>query len=69
MKHRKFAAAFSILLFILSIGSLVYNGLNLGLYFTGGIQVEVHFNQPVDAQRIRNVLEQHGYANAVVSTT
>ena len=68
MKQRKWAALFSILLFAFSIFSLVFNGLDLGLDFTGGLQVEVHFQQPVNAQKIRDVLDDHGFTHAVVST-
>jgi preprotein translocase subunit SecF len=68
MKQRKIAAVFSIVLFIFSIGSLVYNGLNLGLDFTGGLQAEVHFQQPVNVQHVRNLLGSNGYPHATVST-
>lgn len=67
MKQRKFAALFSLLLFAFSIFSLVYNGLNLGLDFTGGLQVEVHFQKPVDSQDVRDDLDKHGFTHAIVS--
>jgi len=68
MKQRKWAALFSIVLFAFSIFSLAYNGLNLGLDFTGGLQVEVHFQQPVNAQTIRNMLDKHDFNHATVTT-
>ena len=43
MKQRKWAALLSLILFILSLGSLYMNGLDLVLEFTGGTQVQLHF--------------------------
>jgi preprotein translocase subunit SecF len=68
MKQRKWAALFSLVLFAFSIFSLVYHGLNLGLDFTGGLQVEVHFKDAIDPQLIRNTLDAHGFEHAVVTT-
>ena len=68
MKQRKWAALFSVVLFVFSIVSLAYHGLNLGLDFTGGLEVEVHFNQSIDPQVIRNDLDAHGFNHAVVTT-
>ena len=59
---------FPIVLFVVSIFSLVHNGLNLGLDFTGGLQAEVSFSQAVNPQNIRNILDTHGFEHAVVST-
>ncbi len=66
MRQRKWAAIFSITLFILSMVSLVFHGLNLGLDFTGGVQVEVHYSQPANLLQIRQELDQGGFKNAVV---
>lgn len=66
MKQRKWAAVFSITLFIFSIVSLAINGLNLGLDFTGGTQVEVSYNQGANIPFIRNQLKQAGFNQAVV---
>lgn len=66
MRQRKWAAIFSITLFILSMISLVFHGLNLGLDFTGGVQVEVHYSQPANLLQIRQELGQGGFKNAVV---
>ncbi len=68
MKQRKWAALFSLVLFAFSLFSLAYNGLNLGLDFTGGLEVEVHFSQPVDPELIRQALDTHGFNHAVVTT-
>lgn len=66
MRQRKLAAIFSALIFIGSIIALVTQGLNLGLDFTGGTQVQVSFAQPADANQLRVQLHEAGFAQAVV---
>jgi preprotein translocase subunit SecF len=45
MRQRRWAFLFSAIIFIFSIISIAIHGLNLGLDFTGGSEVEVHFAQ------------------------
>lgn len=66
MRQRGIAAIFSALLFLCSILSLAIHGLNLGLDFTGGTQVEVSFPTPVDTNKLRDTLEANGFQEAVV---
>ncbi|OGO94477.1 MAG: protein-export membrane protein SecF [Coxiella sp. RIFCSPHIGHO2_12_FULL_44_14] len=66
MRQRKWAGLFSAIIFTVSIISLGVKGLNLGLDFTGGTQVEVSFQKPVDTAQIRNNLVASGFAEAVV---
>jgi len=68
MGPRKLAAIVSVILLVISIGSLAVNGLKLGLDFTGGSLVEVGYEQPADLNLIRNQLETAGYDDAVVQT-
>ena len=41
MRFRKMASALSIILLIISIGSLAIKNLELGMYFTAGILLEI----------------------------
>jgi preprotein translocase subunit SecF len=66
MQQRKWAALFSVIVFIVSIGSLIINGLNLGLDFTGGTQMQLSFNKPADFQAIRTELNSTGFSDAIV---
>lgn len=63
---RKFALAFSAILLIISVYSIVTNSLNFGIDFTGGTMIEVGYPQPVDLGDIRTTLEQGGYEDAMV---
>lgn len=66
MAQRKWAASLSIILFALSIYSLVSYGLNWGLDFTGGTQLHLNFPGTANVSQIRDSLEQAGYKDAVV---
>lgn len=66
MGKRRLAAAFSIILLVISLGSLVVRGLNFGLDFTGGAQIEVGYERPADVDAIRQTLNQAGYRDVVV---
>lgn len=65
---RNWAAGLSCLLFAISIGALMVNGLNWGLDFTGGTQIQVSFNNSVDTSTVRQQLDQAGMHNAVVQS-
>ena len=60
MRQRKWAAIFSLLLFIFSVGSLAINGLNLGLDFLGGAQMQVSFKAAPNLVQMRNKLDAAG---------
>ena len=53
-------------LLALSIGSLLFQGLNLGVDFEGGTLIEVGYPAPVELDEIRGQLEVAGFDRAVV---
>lgn len=66
MSKRKIAVVFSMLLILASIGSLVTQGLNFGIDFTGGTMIELSYPEEAKLEEIRTKLEQNGYADAIV---
>lgn len=66
MGARRWTAMFSILIFVVSIGALVVNGLKWGLDFTGGTQIEVTYANPADLTQIRESLAKIGFHEAQV---
>ncbi|MCE3044313.1 protein translocase subunit SecF [Legionella sp. 16cNR16C] len=66
MGARKWTAIFSALIFIISIGALIVNGLKWGLDFTGGTQIEVSYAQAADLNQIRDNLYKEGFKEAQV---
>jgi preprotein translocase subunit SecF len=66
MGQRKLAMLFSVVLLVVSIGSLATRQLNWGLDFTGGTLVEVHYSETADLNAIRQTLDGTGFAGAIV---
>ena len=68
MRFRKVASALSIILLIISIGSLAIKNLELGLDFTGGILLEIKLDQDIEnLEEVRNLLEEEGIENFVLN--
>ena len=65
MSKRKITMIFSVVLILISIGSLATRGLNFGLDFTGGTLIELGYSQPVDLTVVRSTLDSSGFPEAV----
>lgn len=64
--RRRLAMIVSGLLLALVIGSFFVQKLNFGIDFTGGILLQVGYQQPADLEQIRAQLGANGYDDAVV---
>lgn len=60
MGLRKFNALLSVFLILLSVSAVAVKGLNLGLDFTGGTQLEVLFNSEANAETVRMAMDGVG---------
>jgi preprotein translocase subunit SecF len=63
---RKLAMMFSLVLIIISLGSLVTRGLSFGIDFTGGTLVEVSYQETIAIDDVRDTLSNSGFEDAVV---
>jgi len=61
MSYRKFATIASLTLLVLSVGSLSFKGLNLGLDFSGGTLIEVSYDEAADLVDIRDLMFNNGF--------
>ncbi|MDC1132123.1 protein translocase subunit SecF [Gammaproteobacteria bacterium] len=61
MSYRRFATIGSLILLIMSIGSLSFKGLNLGLDFSGGTLIEVSYEEAADLVYIRDLMTNNGF--------
>lgn len=68
MAQRKWAALLSAILFLLSIISFAINGLDWGLDFTGGTQIQLNFPQEANLNQIRDNLQNAGFKEAEVKS-
>lgn len=66
MKFRGYALVFSMAMLMISVWSLATKGLVLGLDFSGGTQIEVGYDEPVNVSLVREELESVGFENPVV---
>ncbi len=66
MGKRHVAMVSSIVMMMICVGSIVVQGLVLGLDFTGGTLVEVGYKQPVQLEQIRTNLHNNGFPDAIV---
>jgi preprotein translocase subunit SecF len=61
MSYRRFATIGSLVLLLLSLGSLSFKGLNLGLDFSGGTLIEVSYEEAADLVDIRDLMTGNGF--------
>jgi preprotein translocase subunit SecF len=66
MAQRRLTAAVSIVLCLSAIVILMIKGLNWGLDFTGGRQLQLRYATPPNLTEIHDSLEKAGFADAVV---
>lgn len=66
MAQRKTGLIVSTVLTIAAIVLLMTRGLNLGIDFTGGVLIEVHYPQAIELEVVREELAQGGFERAVV---
>ena len=66
MGWRKFNAIFSLILILISLLGLGIKGLNWGLDFTGGTQIEMSFDDNENIELIRQSLKKVGYRDPQV---
>lgn len=66
MGIRRYTLGVSLLLVVISIFSLAFRGLNLGMDFTGGALVELHYSAAPDLEYVRDQLDAAGFDGAVV---
>jgi len=67
MDMRKWTGSLSIIIVLLSLFFLVTKGLNFGLDFTGGTQLELRYSQPVHFEDVHQVLEKNDFSQAKVT--
>lgn len=64
MSYGKVTTSISLATFILAVFFLATKGLNLGVDFTGGTVMEVHYAQPADMNKVRAELAEIGFHDA-----
>lgn len=66
IRLRYLAYGFSLLLLLASAGSLLFQGLNFGIDFSGGTLIQVRFQSPPKVQEIRDALADMAMGDVVI---
>ncbi|MDZ7828240.1 MAG: protein translocase subunit SecF [Halofilum sp. (in: g-proteobacteria)] len=66
LQQRRLAFIVSSVLIVISLGSIAFQGLRLGIDFTGGYLIEVGYEKPAELEPIRATLRDAGFADAQV---
>mgnify|MGYP000969792310 FL=1 len=64
LRWRKLAMAWSVIVLLIAVGSLLVRGMNLGLDFTGGTVIEVQYPRPAEIPKVRETLAKAGFGDA-----
>jgi preprotein translocase SecF subunit len=65
IKRKNVAFTISALLIIISVWSLLTNGLNYGIDFSGGTLLHYGFENPVDENTVREILDEMGLPGVI----
>ena len=66
MGKRRITAVLSVVLLVVSVSSLFTRGLNFGIDFTGGVLLEIGYDDAADLGQIRTRLSDNGFDDALV---
>jgi preprotein translocase subunit SecF len=67
--YRKWWYLLSIIVILPGVISLIFNGLDLGIDFTGGTIWEIQFDKSVSTEEVKTVLADNGFVDTVVQTS
>ncbi|MGE0527626.1 MAG: protein translocase subunit SecF [Bdellovibrionales bacterium] len=62
----KYISAVSVALTLIGLVIILTRGLNYGVDFAGGIEIQVQFNKAIPAARVRGFMTEHGFPRANV---
>ena len=69
LSARRITTTLSIVLMVCSLVSIISKGLNPGIDFTGGFQIEISYQNSPEVQQVRSDLSKAGFADALVQNS
>lgn len=67
ISRRRLWFTLSAILILVSVGSLLVRGLNLGVDFTGGVLMDLQFEREVETSEVREILVDHGLGHSQIT--
>src|SRR5690606_37351013 len=68
VKYFRAAMIGSAVVMLICLGSIIVKGFNLGIEFTGGVNVEARYDEPPDIESIRGQLASGGFESPIVQS-
>jgi preprotein translocase subunit SecF len=68
MKYKKIVGIISVALIVISLAAMLFRGLNYGIDFTGGTEIQVAFSETVKTDEVRSAIGPLGLANASIQS-
>jgi len=66
IKNRKIAYLISVVIILVGLISIIFQGFNLGIDFAGGSLLQIRFDKPVSTAEVRNVLGEFNLSQSTI---
>jgi len=66
IKNRKIAFLISVVIILVGLISIIFQGFNLGIDFAGGTLLQIRFDKPVTTAEVRNVLGEFNLSQSTI---
>ena len=66
IKNRKIAYIIPVVIILIGLISIIFQGFNLGIDFAGGTLLQIKFDKPVSTNEVRNVLSEFNLSQSTI---
>ncbi|MBE3091993.1 MAG: protein translocase subunit SecF [Candidatus Atribacteria bacterium] len=66
IKNRKIAYIIPVVIILIGLISIIFQGFNLGIDFAGGTLLQIKFDKPVSTNEVRNVLSKFNLSQSTI---
>ena len=66
IKNKKIAYSISVVIILVGLISIVFQGFNLGIDFAGGSLLQIRFDKSVSTTEVRNVLSEFNLSQSTI---